>query len=109
MIMLRILMNVLPEKQLEFKQTLLSMIGPTENENGCLRFAAFCDIENQNRFNLIGEWKTRQDLDNHIRSYRFGVLLGSKSLLNEPIRLQILVASPNGIMETVYSLRKKKS
>ena len=55
MIIVRITMNVLPEKQLEVTQTLLSMIEPTEKEAGCLNYSVFCDIENKNRFNLLEE------------------------------------------------------
>ena len=36
MIAVRITMNVLPEKQKEVVQTLLLMMGPMENELGCL-------------------------------------------------------------------------
>lgn len=89
MIILRIIMNVLPEKQKEVLQTLLSMIEPTGKEKGCLSSGIFCDIEDKNVFNLISEWETRQHLDHHIRSDRFRVLLGTKSLLSEPLKIQI--------------------
>ena len=49
-------------------QTLLSMIEPIEKEVGCLNYAVFCDIENNNRFSLLEEWETREYLDYHIRS-----------------------------------------
>jgi quinol monooxygenase YgiN len=100
-------MNVIPEKQLEFTQTLHSMIEPSENEAGCLSYTTYCDICDKNRFNLLGEWKTRQELDNHIKSYIFGILLGSKTLLKEPLDIQILTVSTIEGMETVHHLRKK--
>jgi quinol monooxygenase YgiN len=82
-IIVRITMNALIEKRTEVMQTLLSMIEPTENERGCLGFHAFRDIEDKNGFDLIAEWETREDLDHYIRSDRFSVLLGTKSLLCE--------------------------
>jgi quinol monooxygenase YgiN len=87
MIIVRITMNVLPEKYLEFTQTLLSLIEPSGKEAGCLNYAVFCDIEDKNRFNLLEEWKTREALDHHIMSHRFGVLLGTKALLCEPLQM----------------------
>jgi quinol monooxygenase YgiN len=39
MIVVKISMNVLPEKQKELLQTLLSMIGSMEKETGCLSYA----------------------------------------------------------------------
>ena len=74
-------MNVIPEKQLEIMQTLLPMIEPTAKKAGCLSFGVFCDIEDKNRFSLLGEWKTRKDLDHHLASHQFSVLLGTKALL----------------------------
>ncbi len=105
MIVVRITMNVLPEKQLEVTQTLLSMIAPTENEPGCLSYAVFCDIEDKNRFSLLEEWETREDMYQHIRSHRFGVLLGTKTLLCEPPKIQIHTVSQSEGMEAIHAAR----
>ncbi|HIJ57448.1 MAG TPA: antibiotic biosynthesis monooxygenase [Deltaproteobacteria bacterium] len=109
MIIVRITMNVLPEKQLEVTQTLLSMIESTGKEAGCLSYAVFCDIEDKNRFSLLEEWETREDLDHHIRSHRFGVLLGSKTLLCEPLKIQINTVSQSEGMEAIHAARDKRS
>ena len=108
MIVVRITMNSIPGKQLEVMQTLLSMIEPTEMEYGCLSYAGYKDIEDKNRFNLIGEWETREDLDRHIQSARFGVLLGTKSLLREPPRVEIHTISSSEGMESVDAVRGKR-
>jgi len=89
MIVVRIIMNVLPEKQKEVMQTLLSMIDPAGKEKGCLSYGILCNIEDKNVFNLISEWETRQHLDHHIRSDLFSVLLGTRSLLCEPPQIEI--------------------
>ena len=105
MIVVRITMHVLPEKQLEVTQTLLSMIEPTGKEAGCLSYAVFCDIEDKNRFSLLEEWETREDMDHHIRSHRFGVLLGTKALLSKPPEIQIHTVSRSEGMETIHAAR----
>ena len=107
MIIVRITMNTLLEKRTEVLQTLLSMIEPTENERGCLSCHVFRDIEDENVFSLIDEWKTREDLDRHIRSERFSVLLGTKSLLCEPPQIEIHTVSRSEGMETVNAARGK--
>jgi quinol monooxygenase YgiN len=109
MIVVRMTMNVLPEKQKELVQTLLSMIEPTGKEAGCLSYAVFCDIEDKNRFILLEEWETRQHLDHHMRSDRFSVLLGTKTLLCEPLKIQILTVSDSEGIEAVNSVRKKET
>jgi len=109
MIVVRIIMNVFPEKQKEVMQMLLSMVEPSGKESGYLSYGIFCDIEDKNVFNLISGWETRQNLDHYIRSDMFSVLLGTKSLLCEPLKIQIFkVSDPEGI-EAVNSVRKKRN
>jgi quinol monooxygenase YgiN len=107
-IIVRIAMNALPEKQKEVMQTLLSMIESTGKEKGCLSHQVFRDIEEENVFSLIDEWETRADLDQHIRSAKFGVMLGTKSLLCEPPNIQIHTVSDSEGMAAVNAARDKK-
>ncbi len=89
MILVRITMKVLPEKQKELMQTLLSMVELPSKESGYLSHGIFCNIEDKTIFNMISEWETRQQLNRHLRSGRFSVLLGTKSLLREPMKIRI--------------------
>jgi quinol monooxygenase YgiN len=108
-IIVRITMNVLIDKRTEVMQTLLSMIEPTENGRGCLSCHVSRDIEDKNVFSLIEEWETRQDLDDHIRSDRFSVLLGTKSLLREPQQIEIHTVCQSEGMEVIHAIRNKRS
>ena len=107
MIIFKTTMNVFLDKRTEVMQTLLSMIEPTENGRGCLSCHVSRDIEDQNVFSLIEEWETREDLDDHIKSDRFSVLLGTKSLLCEPLQIEIHTVSHSEGMETVKAARRK--
>jgi quinol monooxygenase YgiN len=107
MIIVRITMNSSIEKRTEVMQTLLSMIEPTENRRGCLSCHVLRDVEDKNVFSLIQEWETREDLDDHIKSDRFSVLLGTKSLLCEPQQIEIHTISHSEGMETVIAARRK--
>ena len=107
MIIVRITMNSYIEKRIEVMQTLLSMIEPMENKRGCLSCHVLRDVEDKNVFSLIQEWETREDLDNHIKSDRFSVLLGTKSLLCEPQQIEIHTVSHTEGMETVNAARGK--
>ena len=107
MIIVRITMNAFLDKRTEVMQTLLSMIEPIENVRGCLSCHVFQDIEAKNVFSLIEEWETREDLDDHIKSDRFSVLLGTKSLLCEPLQIEIHTVSHSEGMETVKAARGK--
>ena len=107
MIIVKITMNALIEKRTEVMQTLLSMVEPTENECGCLSSQGFLDIENKNGFCLMAKWATREDLDHYIRSDRFSVLLGTRSLLCEPPQIEIHTVSRSEGIETVNAERRK--
>jgi quinol monooxygenase YgiN len=107
-IIVRIAMHALPEKQKEVMQTLLSMIASTGKERGCLSHHVFQDIEDVNVFSLIDEWETREDLDRHIRSAKFGVLLGTKSLLCEPPYIRIHTVSNPERTAVANTARDKK-
>ena len=109
MILCRITMNVLPEKQKEVLQTLSSMLETSDREDGVLSYGIFRDIKDSRVFNLISEWTSRPDLDRHIRSDRFGVILGIKSLLEEPMAIRLHTVTLSEGMETVTALRKKKT
>ncbi len=107
MIIIRTIMNVLPEKQKEVLQTLVSLIEIPEKEGGCLSYNIYCDIRDNHVFNLISEWKTRKHLNHHMRTDRFSVLLGTRSLLCEPLKFQIYSISGAEGIEAVKSVREK--
>ena len=109
MIIVRTTLHALPQNQREVLQTLASLVGSVEKEPGCISYSAFCDINDRNRFILFGEWESRKDLDHHIQSYRFGVLLGTKTLLSEPPRIQIHTISQTQGMEVIHAARKNKA
>ena len=82
MIIVIMKMKAQPEKCLELKQTLLALSEPTRKEKGCVSHSVFQDIENEYSLSLIQAWESRADLDDHLRSDRFTVLIGAKSLLS---------------------------
>jgi len=106
-IIVRITMKTRMEKRTEMMQTLLSMIEPTRKEKGCLSYNIFYDLKDNHIFNLIEEWKTTKDLERHIRSERFSILLGTKSLLAKPLEMKIHTVSHSEGAEVINSFRSK--
>ena len=107
MIVVRIILNAIADKQLEITQTLVSLIKPVGREKGCKCCSVFCDLLDRNRFCLIQEWQTSEDLDLHIKSHRFGVLLGTKPLLSKPLNIRIYNVSHLQGMEAIEAVRTK--
>ena len=108
MIIAKIMMNALPEKRKEVLQTLLSMIKGIRQEKGCRSYQVFQDIEDENAFSLVQVWETRENLEHHMRSDRFSVLLGINILLNKKQDIQIhtvLHTEGRGIVNAVRGKR----
>ena len=89
MILTHIKMNVRPEKRKELRQTIRSIVDEVRKENGCVDSTFYQNSENENDFFLVEEWETRQALNDHLRSARFTVLMGARSLLSRPQEIMI--------------------
>ena len=77
--------TVPPEKRKEVLQTFKALLGPIRREHGCISCNCYVDVEAENIIFFKEEWKTSEDLDTHLRSVHFGVLIGAmKLLIKEP-------------------------
>ncbi len=81
MIETTIRMTVPIEKRKEVLQTVKAILGPIRLERGCISCNCYVDVEDERILLLEEEWKTREDLENHLRSDLFGVLNGAMRLL----------------------------
>jgi quinol monooxygenase YgiN len=99
-------MNVLSEKRMELSQTIASLSGSIRLEKGCKR-CDFCrSIEDENRFFILEEWDTQENLMTHMKSDHFKVIRGAMNLLQEPYETMFhTVFHPVG-MENIYGSRK---
>lgn len=102
-------MKALMEKRTEMMQTLVSMIETAGKEKGCRSYEGFCDMEGDPVFNLIEEWETREDLERHIQSEKFSVLLGTKTLLAKPMEMKMHTVSNSEGAEVVNAIRNKET
>jgi quinol monooxygenase YgiN len=80
-------MNAIPEKRIELSQTLVSLSVSTRIEKGCQRCDICQSIEDENRFFILEEWNTQENLMTHLKSDHFRVLRGAMNLLQEPYEM----------------------
>jgi quinol monooxygenase YgiN len=98
MIETTIKMTVPVEKRKEVLQTVKAILGPIRREHGCISCNCYMDVEDERILFFEEEWKTREDLDNHLRSDHFGVLNGAMRLLGaEPVIRFNTVGSTAGL------------
>ena len=89
MVIIFIKIKVRPEKRKELSQTLHAIVGQVRKEKGCLHSGFYQDVESENDFLAVGEWATQKDLDDHLGSDIFTVILGAGSLLIRPPEIVI--------------------
>ena len=98
MIETTIKMTVPAEKRKEVLQTIKAILGPIRREHGCIGCNCYVDVENESLLFIEEEWKTREDLENHLRSDHFSVLNGAMRLLRvEPDIRFNTIASTAGL------------
>jgi quinol monooxygenase YgiN len=98
--------TVPPEKRKEVLQTLKAILGPIRREQGCISCNCYVDLEAENIVFFKEEWKTSEDLDTHLRSAHFGVLIGAMKLLNEEPDIRFNTIASTAGAEAVKTARE---
>ncbi len=95
MVGFEILVNVPRDKRQEFLQTCELLGSVDQRHPACLNQALFENVIVPNQFLWVEHWKDSQKMNIHLKSSRFGVLLGAISVLgndtNELKRLEMKV------------------
>ena len=94
-------------KRREMMQTLQSLTDSIRGQPGCLRYHFFAEIGNENSLCVMEEWRTRADLDRHLRSRDFSVLFGAINLLHGPEAVEFRLLTPTGGREVIDDVRTK--
>lgn len=94
-----------PERR-ELVQALLAWLRDVRCEPG-LRAAHVCeDLESASSFSAVSEWESADDMAAHVRSARFGVLIGALEVLGPPATFSIARQDEGNAAEVVRSMRR---
>jgi len=97
--------TVPPEKRKEVLQTLKAILGPIRREQGCISCNCYVDVEAENIVFFKEEWRTSEDLDTHLRSVHFGVLIGATKLLNKEPEIRFNTIASTAGAEAIKAAR----
>lgn len=90
--------TVPPEKRKEVLQTFKAILGSIRREKGCISCNCYVDIEAEDIIFFKEEWKTSEELDTHLRSGHFAVLIGAMKLLKKEPEIRFdTIASTAGV------------
>ena len=100
-----IMMTVPPEKRKEVLQTLTAILGPIRREHGCISCNCYVDVEAENNLYFRTLWKNSEELDIHLKSSHFGVLIGAMKLLNKEPEIRFDTIASTAGAEAVKAAR----
>jgi quinol monooxygenase YgiN len=105
MIDVTIKITVPPEKRKEVFQTFTAILGQIRREQGCISCNCYVDLEAENNICFKEEWQTGDDLNTHLRSAQFGILIGEMKLLNKEPEFRINTIASMAGAEVIKAAR----
>lgn len=105
-ILVTLIMIVRPERRSALLETLRGMLEPARVERGCLSYRLYEDTDDRNTFILVEEWKTRKDLESHIRTDNQQRLLTLMDLLSKEPELRFNTVSHTAGMDLIEDVLK---
>ncbi|MRR07235.1 MAG: antibiotic biosynthesis monooxygenase [Deltaproteobacteria bacterium] len=92
-------------KRKEVFQTFTSILSQIRREKGCLSCNCYVDMEAENKIYFKEEWQTSDDLNSHLRSVHFGVLIGAMKMLDQEPEIRFNTISSTAGAEVVKAVR----
>lgn len=71
MIVIRVSIQVQPEKRHDFMQFMIHSIALSRGYEGCLKFSLYDDVSDENTFFLYEEWQSLTDFNRYRESEHF--------------------------------------
>ena len=91
----------------EFLQTVQSLLRPVREQKGCLGSRLYFEIGEEDSLCLIEEWATPEDLNDHLQSDYFAILLGAAKLLKKSMDLEFKMLTQTAGIEVVEAIYGK--
>lgn len=100
-------MTIPPEKRKEVLQTFRAILNPIRSEQGCVSCNCYVDVEEENCVLFMEEWNTEKDLDAHLTSVHFGVLVGAMKLLNKEPEIRFSTIAATASAPVAVAVRRR--
>lgn len=98
-------LTVSNEKRKEVLQAFKEILDPIRRQKGCISCHCYVDVESENSFIFREEWGNSEDMDAHLRSVQFGVLIGAIKLLSKDPDIRFNTISSTAGAEAIDAAR----
>ena len=95
----QIKIDIKPYKLDEFTKSMHDLSPKIRKQKGCLGYTVYRDLERENTYILVGEWRTRQAMEKHFQTHDFEVLVGAARVLCETFTMNIAKVTETGSFE----------
>ena len=109
MVIATIRLSVSEDNHRELLQTVQSLLRPIREQKGCLGSHLYFEVGDEDAVCLMEEWATPQDLNNHLRSNCFAVLLGAARLLKKSSKLEFKLLTQTAGLDTLEAIHERVS
>ena len=93
------------DKRNDVIKTLRSIVGPTRAEPGCISCHLNQDVENANVLNYVEEWRSKEDLNRHIRSDQYRKVMAAIDEATDPPEVRFHTIWQTERMEMIRKAR----
>ena len=83
------------------------VVGPTQVQRGCISCRFYQDMDDPDAVFLVEEWETRKELDYHIKSDRYRIVLSLLDMSEKPPEFKLSTISKTEGMEALEAVRGK--
>jgi quinol monooxygenase YgiN len=57
-------------------------------QTGCLSYDLYKDLDEENTYLLVGEWKTAQAMEKHFQTHEYELILGAAKVLGDTFEME---------------------
>ena len=93
----------------EFIGTMRTLSKRIREEEGCVRFELYRDMEKDNTFTMVGVWKSQEAMEKHFQGVNYKVMEGAAKVLGENFEIKIAELLAKNGLELVRELSLPKS
>ena len=105
MVIVTLRFKILPERRNDFLTSARLLAGPTQILPSCISCRFYEEIENPDVILLVEEWKSRSDLEHHIASDKYRILLSLMEFSVEPPKIKFNTVSSKEGIEVIEAVR----
>jgi len=105
MIFFTLRVKVPGDRRKDFLGSARLITGPTEVQKGCLRSRLYQELGDPDTMLFVEEWESREELEHHIKSDRYRIILSLMDLSDMPPEVKLNTVSKTEGLEAIEKVR----